>query len=226
MCVPATGLAQRLHRDARPWRGRLPARAVRRRGARPPAGTCPGTLVLETTWQTPTGWLIVRDALVMGPWHNVEERSKHPPPVAHRLRRRALPAAHHQVRLRHGRPADDAASRSSTTPARARVGVRRSGLRGGRRATAERPADAAPDHRPAERDRGRATARPDQDGEGDKHFVALAWSPLPAPTHLREAERVDGRTARVLAAVDHAGHVPRPPVALATCSAARWPSRD
>ena len=35
----------------------------------------PGTLVLETTWQTPTGWLVVRDAMVMGPWHNTEERS-------------------------------------------------------------------------------------------------------------------------------------------------------
>ena len=32
----------------------------------------PGSLMLETTWQTRTGWLIVRDALVMGPWHNVE----------------------------------------------------------------------------------------------------------------------------------------------------------
>ena len=27
----------------------------------------PGTMVLETTWQTPTGWLIVHDLLVMGP---------------------------------------------------------------------------------------------------------------------------------------------------------------
>ena len=36
----------------------------------------PGTLVLETTWQTPTGWVIVRDALIMGPWHNVDDRSK------------------------------------------------------------------------------------------------------------------------------------------------------
>jgi alpha,alpha-trehalase len=27
----------------------------------------PGTMVLETTWHTPTGWLVVRDALVMGP---------------------------------------------------------------------------------------------------------------------------------------------------------------
>ncbi len=36
----------------------------------------PGTLVLETTWQTTTGWLVVRDAMVMGPWHNVAERSQ------------------------------------------------------------------------------------------------------------------------------------------------------
>ena len=35
----------------------------------------PGTLVLETTWQTPTGWLIIRDSLVMGEWHNTTERS-------------------------------------------------------------------------------------------------------------------------------------------------------
>ncbi len=27
----------------------------------------PGSLIMETTWQTPTGWVIVRDALVMGP---------------------------------------------------------------------------------------------------------------------------------------------------------------
>src|SRR5690349_6321084 len=36
----------------------------------------PGSLMLETTWQTRTGWLIVRDALCMGPWHNVDERSR------------------------------------------------------------------------------------------------------------------------------------------------------
>ena len=35
----------------------------------------PGSLILETTWQTHTGWLIVRDALVMGPWHDIESRS-------------------------------------------------------------------------------------------------------------------------------------------------------
>jgi alpha,alpha-trehalase len=36
----------------------------------------PGSLILETTWQTHTGWLIVRDTLVMGPWHDIETRSR------------------------------------------------------------------------------------------------------------------------------------------------------
>jgi alpha,alpha-trehalase len=35
----------------------------------------PGTMILETTWGTPTGWLVVRDVLVLGPWHHGEERS-------------------------------------------------------------------------------------------------------------------------------------------------------
>ena len=35
----------------------------------------PGSLILETTWQTRTGWMIVRDALVMGPWHHLDRRS-------------------------------------------------------------------------------------------------------------------------------------------------------
>src|SRR5881398_1775896 len=35
----------------------------------------PGTMVLETTWGTRLGWLIVRDVLLIGPWHDTEERS-------------------------------------------------------------------------------------------------------------------------------------------------------
>ena len=30
----------------------------------------PGTMIIETSWGTPTGWLVVRDALLMGPWHH------------------------------------------------------------------------------------------------------------------------------------------------------------
>src|SRR4051794_41180595 len=36
----------------------------------------PGSLIMETTWQTRTGWMIVRDALVMGPWHHAETRAR------------------------------------------------------------------------------------------------------------------------------------------------------
>jgi GH15 family glucan-1,4-alpha-glucosidase len=40
----------------------------------------PGTMIVETSWGTPGGWVIVRDALLMGPWHHEDER-------AHRYRR-------------------------------------------------------------------------------------------------------------------------------------------
>ena len=36
----------------------------------------PGTMVLETSWGAKGGWLIVRDALLIGPWHRQDERSK------------------------------------------------------------------------------------------------------------------------------------------------------
>jgi alpha,alpha-trehalase len=35
----------------------------------------PGTMVLETSWGTNEGWIIVRDVLLMGPWHHEDERS-------------------------------------------------------------------------------------------------------------------------------------------------------
>src|SRR6478752_7711552 len=43
-----------------------------------PAGrrSLPGTMVLETTWGTRTGWVIVRDVLLIGPWHHDAERSQ------------------------------------------------------------------------------------------------------------------------------------------------------
>jgi alpha,alpha-trehalase len=35
----------------------------------------PGTIVLETSWGTATGWIIVRDVLLMGPWDDARDRS-------------------------------------------------------------------------------------------------------------------------------------------------------
>ena len=54
----------------------------------------PGSLMLETTWQTRTGWLLVRDALMHGAVAQRRRAVDDAPAVADRLRRRALPAAH------------------------------------------------------------------------------------------------------------------------------------
>ncbi len=35
----------------------------------------PGTMILETSWGTSRGWVIVRDVLLVGPWHDTDERS-------------------------------------------------------------------------------------------------------------------------------------------------------
>jgi alpha,alpha-trehalase len=35
----------------------------------------PGTMILETSWGTQTGWLIIRDVLLIGPWHHTGDRS-------------------------------------------------------------------------------------------------------------------------------------------------------
>ncbi len=46
-------------------------------GVKVPAGRryLPGTMVLETSWGTKGGWVIVRDALLIGPWHHQDDRS-------------------------------------------------------------------------------------------------------------------------------------------------------
>jgi len=48
----------------------------------------PGTNILETTWMTPQGWIVVRDALVFGPWHGEPESpdEKTRPPTDHEAR--------------------------------------------------------------------------------------------------------------------------------------------
>ncbi len=36
----------------------------------------PGTMILETSWGSPSGWIIVRDVLLIGPWHHDNDRSR------------------------------------------------------------------------------------------------------------------------------------------------------
>jgi GH15 family glucan-1,4-alpha-glucosidase len=42
----------------------------------------PGTNVLETTWKTPNGWIVVHDALTLGPWAHEDEITPHTRPPA------------------------------------------------------------------------------------------------------------------------------------------------
>jgi GH15 family glucan-1,4-alpha-glucosidase len=43
----------------------------------------PGTMIVETTWMCPSGWVVVRDALTIGPWHDqhADETSHTRPPT-------------------------------------------------------------------------------------------------------------------------------------------------
>ena len=54
----------------------------------------PGTMVLETSWWTPGGWLVVTDALLIGPWHHQDERS-----MTHRRAPTDYDAAHVLLRV-------------------------------------------------------------------------------------------------------------------------------
>jgi GH15 family glucan-1,4-alpha-glucosidase len=40
----------------------------------------PGTNIVETTWMTPSGWLLVRDALTIGPWKDSSDPMAHTRP--------------------------------------------------------------------------------------------------------------------------------------------------
>jgi GH15 family glucan-1,4-alpha-glucosidase len=156
----------------------------------------PGSMVLETTWKTRTGWLVVRDALTVGPWHHVQER-------AHRQRRP---------------PADWEADHVLVRTARCAQGIVELSLEcepsfdyGRTRATWDYT-DSDYHHACAtggERDMPlrvdtdlnlgfegpRATARTIMN-EGDTVFVALSWSEHGGPQTFHEAfEKMDATNA-------------------------------
>src|SRR5919201_4255501 len=154
-----------------------------------PAGRryVPGTLVLETTWQTHSGWIIVRDALLIGPWYDDTQRAvdyQRPPDdyeAEHCLLRTIRCVNGHVELVMDCEPAPDY-SRSSVTweylgegysAAEARTPDGDQMLRltsdlrmgfEGRRAFAS------------------TTLR-----EGDERFVALSWSAHQPPTSYQDA---------------------------------------
>jgi GH15 family glucan-1,4-alpha-glucosidase len=158
----------------------------------------PGSLILETTWQTNTGWLIVRDALVMGPWHDIESRSR-----THRRTPMDWDAEHillRTVRCVSGvvevmmscEPSFDYHRQSATWEYSASA-------YGEAIARASKDAEAHPTLRLTTNLRigleGREARARTRLNEGDNVFVALSWSGHPAPQTYEEAADKMWRTS-------------------------------
>ena len=141
----------------------------------------PGTLVLETTWQTPTGWLVVRDAMVMGPWHNQDERS-----VTHRRTPTDNDAEHILLRtVTCVSGTVDLEVECDPSHDYGRDGTRWEYDGAGYNAI-HADSESGPTLRLTSSLRlgidGRTASARTRMSNGDKAFIALSWSPLPAPT--------------------------------------------
>ena len=181
----------------------------------------PGTMVLETSWGTRGGWIIVRDVLLIGPWHHEDDRSH-----THRRAPTDYDADHVLLRLircvngevqvlldcepvfDYGRVPAQWEYAGERLP---RVPCQRRGDQG--RAVA--------DQRHEHRLRGPARHRAHAD-EGGRHGVRRAvLVRAPGADDLRGRLRAPGLDRPPLAALARPRRVPRPPLAHATCSAAR-----
>jgi alpha,alpha-trehalase len=167
-------------------------------GVNVPAGRryIPGTMVLETSWETGMGWVIVRDALSIGPWHHEDERSE-----SHRRSPTDHDADHVLLRLikcvqgsaeinLNCEPAFDygalTADWSYPSPGYHEAIAKSEGMDLQLRLVSDlRLGVEGP------RARARTVLR-----EGDTAFAALGWSRHPLPQSYEEASRWMARTAR------------------------------
>ncbi len=159
----------------------------------------PGGLIVETTWQTETGWLIVRDALVLGPWHNTDQRSR-----THRRTPTDWDAEH--ILLRTVKCVSGTVElEMSCEPA---FDYHRAGTvweytgKVYEEATATARTDAVGAHPILRLNtnlriglEGREARARTRLSEGDDVYVALSWSELPAPQTFEEAAQKMWQTA-------------------------------
>ncbi|NKX90225.1 glycoside hydrolase family 15 protein [Nocardia coubleae] len=149
----------------------------------------PGGMILETTWQTETGWMIVRDALVLGPWHNTTSRSRS-------FRRTPMDWDAEHILLRTVKCVSGTVElEMSCEPS---FDYHRDGARWEytgkvyEQATASCAADDSCPSLTLTTDlrlglEGREARARTRLSEGDNRFVALTWSELPAPATFDEA---------------------------------------
>ena len=158
----------------------------------------PGSLMVETTWQTETGWIIVRDALVMGPWHDNDRRSR-----THRRTPTDWDAEH--ILLRTVRCVSGTVElHMSCEPAfdyhRGTTKWEYSGPAYGEAIATARDTDADTPTLRLTTDlrlglEGREARARTRLVEGDNRFVALSWSRFPAPQNWDEAAQKMWSTA-------------------------------
>jgi alpha,alpha-trehalase len=147
----------------------------------------PGTLVLETTWQTRTGWIVVRDALLVGPWYDDTQRAveyQRPPgdhEAEHILLRTIRCVNGHAEVLVNCDPAPDY-GRGSVAWEYEGEGYNKAVARAeGSDLTLRLTTDLRMGFE-GKRAHASSTVR-----EGDERFVALSWSDHEAPTTYQDA---------------------------------------
>jgi GH15 family glucan-1,4-alpha-glucosidase len=149
----------------------------------------PGTNVLETSWGTSGGWIIVRDVLLIGPWHHEDDRSR-----THRRAPTDYDADHVLVRMI--RCVNGEIQVTMDCDPRFDYGQKPGTWEysgSGYHEAVCRAGDCDVElHLTSDMNMGfegqRATARTLMK-EGDKVFVALSWSEHPAPQTNEEAYR-------------------------------------
>ncbi len=144
----------------------------------------PGTMVLETTWMTASGWIVVRDVMTIGPWPESTSIAKHTrPPTddeAEHILTRIIQCTQGQVQVEmicepmfdYGRtPAAWEMTGDGWGAAEATDGATRLRLVSDMRLGIE-----------GNRSRARHTLL-----EGERRFVALAWGEIECPANEAEA---------------------------------------
>ncbi len=153
-----------------------------------PAGRryIPGTNILETTWHTSTGWLVVRDALIVGPWSGDRRirTYRRPPPdnVSEHVLVRELRCVNGRVDVQMScEPVFDY-GRNDATWEYSSAGYGEAVARG---------SEADPVLRLTTSMRlgleGRSALAAHQMEEGDRDFVALSWSEDEPPLTYEDA---------------------------------------
>ena len=151
----------------------------------------PGTMILETSWGTPNGWLVVRDVLLIGPWHHADDRS-----ATYRRTPNDYEAEHTLLRTVHCVSGEvqtimdcEPVFDYGRTPARWEFTG--PGYHQGRASAGDAATDPALTLTTDMRlgfEGGQASTRTLLK-EGDARFVALSWGGAPPPTDYADADR-------------------------------------